>query len=74
MTGKKAAPAGTAGPSRLEVLHDLEPATAHARLSGYLILHTQKGTFDIDTARGTVVLNPRAAKAYRVVREAYGGR
>jgi len=53
----------------MEVLTDLEP-TKHIRLKAneYLILHTPKGTLDIDVKNGLLDLGDKASANYSITR------
>ena len=53
----------------MEILHDLGK-TNHVRLDEeeYLIIHTPKGTIDIDVAKAHVDMNMRASSNYDITR------
>jgi hypothetical protein len=54
----------------MEVLHDLEPKTNHIRLGAqeYIIIHTPKGTIDIDVNGGVIDLGEKSTGNFTVRR------
>lgn len=56
----------------MEVLHDLEPKTNHIRLGPdeYLIVHTPKGTFDINVKDGRLDIGDMGSANYTIIRYA----